>query len=140
MARDVARTTATLPFGADPEDEVGVDLASASSRVWLQLRHDPSFWTGAVVVGVLIVLAAGANVLAPYDPNLAIRGTGLTASGDPVGPSAEFWLGTDRLGRDYWSRLLRCDCQLDHHWHRRDHRFHYCRDCHRDRQCHCFDH
>jgi peptide/nickel transport system permease protein len=106
MARDVAPTTATLPFGADPEDEAGVDLASASSRVWRQLRGDPSFWIGAIVVGTLIVLAAGANLLAPYDPNLAIRGAGLTANGDPVGPSAEFWLGTDRLGRDYWSRLL----------------------------------
>ena len=107
MARDVAGKAITaLPFGADPEDEIGVDLASAPSRVWLQLRHDPSFWIGAVVVAILIVLAAGANVLAPYDPNLAIRGTGLTPGGDPVGPSGEFWLGTDRLGRDYWSRLL----------------------------------
>lgn len=109
MPRDVAGAPlpATLPrIGADAEDEIELDLVSAPSRIWRELRGDTSFWAGALVVVLLLVLAAGANVIAPYDPNFAIRGSGLTTAGDPVGPSAEFWLGTDRLGRDYWSRLL----------------------------------
>ena len=90
----------------EPDEEAQVILASGSSRMWRELRRDPSFWIGTIVVGSLIALAAGADLLAPYDPNFAIRGSGLTSNGDPVGPSSEFLLGTDRLGRDYWSRLL----------------------------------
>ena len=50
--------------------------------------------------------AAGAPVLAPHDPAYGYRDVGLTLTGDPVGPGREFILGTDRLGRDYLSRLL----------------------------------
>lgn len=109
MPRDVAGTPlpATVPgIGVETADEIDLDLDPAPSRVWRALRRDASFWGGAIVIVLLLVLAAGANVIAPYDPNFAIRGSGLTPAGDPVGPSAEFWLGTDRLGRDYWSRLL----------------------------------
>ena len=109
MPRDVAGTPhpARVPgIGVDTAYEIDLDLDPAPSRVWRALRRDGSFWAGATVIVLLLVLAAGANVIAPYDPNFAIRGSGLTPAGDPVGPSAEFWLGTDRLGRDYWSRLL----------------------------------
>lgn len=80
--------------------------AKRGSRTWRALRRDPGFWVGALIAFVLIVLAIGATALSPYDPNRAIRGTGLTATGAPIGPTAEFPLGTDRLGRDYLSRLL----------------------------------
>lgn len=109
MPRDIvgAPLPATLPgIGVDADNEIELDLVSAPSRIWRELRGDASFWAGAIVVVLLLVLAAGADVVAPYNPNFAIRGSGLTPAGDPVGPSAEFWLGTDRLGRDYWSRLL----------------------------------
>lgn len=109
MVRDAAGAPlpSTVPgIGAETDEGLEVDLVSAPARIWSQLRADASFWAGAVVVAALIGLAAGANLIAPYDPNFAIRGTGLMPNGDPVGPSAEFLLGTDRLGRDYWSRLL----------------------------------
>jgi peptide/nickel transport system permease protein len=56
------------------------------------------------VVGIGIVLlhlaiALAAPAIAPYDP-MALNG------GRAEPPSAEFWLGTDVLGRDYLSRLL----------------------------------
>ena len=52
-----------------------------------------------VVLGVIVLAALLAPVIAPYDPN------------DIVGPfagapSKEFWLGTDQIGRDVLSRLL----------------------------------
>lgn len=97
---------AALPgIAIESDDDLDV-AAGAPSRIWRHLRSDPSFWIGAGVVLTLLGAAAAADLIAPFDPNVAIRGTGLTAAGDPVGPSAEFWLGTDRLGRDYASRLL----------------------------------
>lgn len=55
---------------------------------------------GLLVIAVLALLAAIAPLIAPHDP-MAI---------DPArklaGPSSDFWLGTDNLGRDIFSRLL----------------------------------
>lgn len=57
----------------------------------------------ALVSLVLIIILGGmailAPVIAPYDPN-AISGPFSSA------PSRKFWLGTDQIGRDVFSRLL----------------------------------
>ncbi|SFC09142.1 peptide/nickel transport system permease protein [Tropicimonas isoalkanivorans] len=57
----------------------------------------------------VIVLMVGAAVLAPwimpYDPNDQMF-DGLSLEGAPLPPSAKFWLGTDLLGRDLFSRLI----------------------------------
>jgi peptide/nickel transport system permease protein len=55
---------------------------------------------GAVVLGILAVGAIFAPLLAPYDPN-AIDLTRISQ-----GPNAQNWLGTDRVGRDIFSRIL----------------------------------
>jgi peptide/nickel transport system permease protein len=60
---------------------------------------------GVVVVALFVVAALAAPWLAPYDPNEQFF-EGLTLEGSPKPPSAEFWLGTDLLGRDLLSRLL----------------------------------
>ena len=53
----------------------------------------------ALVILALIALSAiFAPLLAPHDP------TAIDLKGQP--PSAEFWFGTDNLGRDVFSRLL----------------------------------
>jgi peptide/nickel transport system permease protein len=64
------------------------------------LRRSPSLTFGAVIVGLVILIALGAPLLAPYDPNLQ-------AVGDRLQPaSAAHWLGTDGFGRDLLSRLI----------------------------------
>ena len=84
----------------------GLAARHESSRAWRYLRTNPSFWIGAVAVALIIGAAILAPALAPYDPNFQFRGEGLTTGGDPLGPTAKFSLGTDKLGRDELSRLL----------------------------------
>ncbi|HUY96225.1 MAG TPA: ABC transporter permease [Verrucomicrobiae bacterium] len=64
--------------------------------------------SGAVGLGItvaLVVVAAAAPVLAPHSPSTQFT-DGLTSFGAPVGPSRQFLLGTDALGRDLLSRLI----------------------------------
>jgi peptide/nickel transport system permease protein len=55
---------------------------------------------GLVVIATLVVLALCGEWIAPHDPNEQNIPRRLE------GPSAEFWLGTDHLGRDLASRLI----------------------------------
>lgn len=59
----------------------------------------PTSLLGLGVVVLHLFLAIGAPWIAPNDPT-ALMG------GRIEPPSAEFWLGTDALGRDYLTRLL----------------------------------
>ncbi len=52
-----------------------------------------------IVLAVIVGAAILAPVIAPYDPNDI-------AGPFAEGPSKEFWLGTDQIGRDVLSRLL----------------------------------
>ena len=63
-------------------------------------RERPLGAIGAVIVLVNLVVAVGANVLAPYDP-LATDYAAMLAR-----PSATHWLGTDAFGRDVLSRIV----------------------------------
>src|SRR5262249_28546033 len=54
---------------------------------------------GLAVVLIVLCLAILADRLSPYDPN-TLQGSILLA------PGAEFWLGTDHLGRDVLSRVI----------------------------------
>jgi peptide/nickel transport system permease protein len=75
-------------------------LPPARSRALAKLRKNRAFWIGATLVGLFVLMAALAPLIAPFDPVktnfLQIR----------KAPSAIYWLGTDELGRDILSRLL----------------------------------
>ncbi len=77
---------------------------SGALRFWLlrvaQLRRHRLGMIGLFLSGTLALVAVLAPVLAPYDPITQFAGKEL------LGPSHEFLLGTDRLGRDVLSRLL----------------------------------
>lgn len=64
------------------------------------IRRRPLGAIGAAIVVLNLVVALGADVLAPYDP----LGTDYAAM--LARPSASHWLGTDAFGRDVLSRLI----------------------------------
>ncbi|MFT5643000.1 MAG: peptide/nickel transport system permease protein [Janthinobacterium sp.] len=56
---------------------------------------------GALIIALLILVAALAPLLAPYDPIFDQDYSNILAA-----PSTSHWLGTDDLGRDIFSRLV----------------------------------
>lgn len=63
-------------------------------------RFPVTFWVGAVLVGLVAVLALIATVWTPYDPVHAEPSQRLHAF------SAAHWMGTDQYGRDVLSRIM----------------------------------
>ncbi len=61
---------------------------------------DWSGWLGAGIVGLIVLAAIFAPLIAPYDPLALNIEDRLTA------PDARHWLGTDQGGRDVLSRIL----------------------------------
>lgn len=73
-----------------------------ASRTWQRLRHNRLAMVGLIVVAALIVVAVLAPVIAPHDP-----------AAPDYGPAAQYqapsWshpMGTDGLGRDWFSRVI----------------------------------
>ena len=67
--------------------------------LWLFVRKNPLGAAGGLLILLLILASALAGILATHNP---IR----TSMRVLVAPGAEFWLGTDNLGRDLWSRVV----------------------------------
>jgi peptide/nickel transport system permease protein len=63
-------------------------------------RRKPLGALGATIVIAMLVMAAFAERIAPYRYDETIRGARMKP------PSAAFWLGTDNLSRDIWSRVV----------------------------------
>ena len=62
--------------------------------------RSPSAWVGAAVVFGVLVLACGADWIAPFGPQQRVPAGTLAA------PSSDHWLGTDQDGYDVLSRLI----------------------------------
>ena len=72
---------------------------SRRSALWLFVRKNPLGAVGGVLMIVLVVAAVGADALATHNP---VR----TSTHVLAAPGAEFWLGSDNLGRDLYSRIV----------------------------------
>ena len=72
----------------------------ATNRSWMKFRANPVGWIGLIVIVAFVVMAIFAPWLAHFEPTktnwMAVR----------QAPSATYWLGTDEIGRDIYSRLL----------------------------------
>lgn len=69
-------------------------------RQWLAFRKNPAAVAGLAIVVTLLLVAAFAPLIAPYDPLAQALDQRLLA------PSAKHWFGTDALGRDIFSRIV----------------------------------
>jgi peptide/nickel transport system permease protein len=89
----------------DREALSNVKEASFIQVVWTRFRRHKLAVGGMVVLIIIILACALAPIIAPYDP--------ITINKDENGaiiknatPSAQFFMGTDNIGRDVFSRLL----------------------------------
>ncbi len=73
--------------------------------VWRRLAERKLAVFGLLIMLICILGAVLAPWLSPFDPNEQ-HFDGLTIEGAPLPPGAIYWLGTDLLGRDLFSRLL----------------------------------
>ena len=73
-------------------------------EAWARLRRNPGAIVGFFLVGMFVIVAIFAPLIAPDDP----RAQDLAALGGRCcpGPSAEHWFGLDELGRDEFSRIV----------------------------------
>jgi len=74
-------------------------------RALKELARQPSALFGLAIILAVLILALGAPLIAPFDPDNQMF-DGLTLEGAPMPPDGQFMLGTDTLGRDLFSRLL----------------------------------
>jgi peptide/nickel transport system permease protein len=86
-------------------DAALIEHRSTWQEVWRRLRRDHFALVGLAVIALLVAIAVFAPLIAPHDPTEQFD-EGLTMQDMPMGPSAEFPLGTDTLGRDLLSRLI----------------------------------
>ncbi len=65
-----------------------------------ELRRNHGATAGAIILGLLILVALAASAIAPHDPITVVADDSLKP------PSAQHLLGADRYGRDVLSRLI----------------------------------
>ena len=87
-------------------EQMALSSEVSVGRLLLQslVRNIPALLSAAFIV-FLVLVAALAPVIAPYNPNQGFM-NGLSLQGAPLPPNHTFLLGTDANGRDVLSRLI----------------------------------
>ncbi|MCB0044739.1 MAG: ABC transporter permease [Caldilineaceae bacterium] len=81
--------------------EFGVIKAeSPAEKAWQRFRRHPLALTGLILITIILVLTIAAPLIDRYPPSQ------LALADKFQKPSASHWFGTDRVGRDIWSRTL----------------------------------
>ena len=94
--------------GPDAPEGAAIEGRSPWLLAWQRLRRDRVAMISLVVIVLIILMAIFAPVsswLTGHPPNEQYRQIGLTADGLPKGPTSQFWMGTDDLGRDIFVRI-----------------------------------
>ena len=74
--------------------------ATPGQRAWRRLLRRRGAMLGLVIVVFFVVMAVFAPYIAPYDPMAT------SWSAVRIAPSAQYWFGTDEIGRDVLSRVV----------------------------------
>jgi len=74
--------------------------ATPGQRAWRRLLRRRGAMLGLVFVIFFVALAVFAPYIAPYDP------VATSWSAVRIAPSAQYWFGTDEIGRDVLSRVI----------------------------------
>lgn len=77
-----------------------LEMACLKQNRWRKMLGQFQIKIGLTIVGIFVVIAILAPIIAPNDPFLVDVARKLE------GPSATYWLGTDQLGRCIVSRLI----------------------------------
>jgi peptide/nickel transport system permease protein len=75
-------------------------LPSPVRKLLLFCRRKPLGALGGILVLVMLVMAVGAPWIARYAFDESIQGARMKS------PDTQFWMGTDNLSRDMWSRVV----------------------------------
>jgi dipeptide transport system permease protein len=84
----------------------GEGAPSRLVEFWRAYAQNRGAVVGFVIVGALLALAVGADVVAPHPPHEQYREFTLAPPAWDAGGSVRFILGTDPVGRDILSRLI----------------------------------
>ncbi len=97
----MAATSRGIGNGVARDEALGLGRQRSLARITLaKFLQNRLAVIGLVVLVIVILSALLAPWLSPHDPNFQTLRERLQP------PSGEFWLGTDHLGRDIFSRLL----------------------------------
>src|ERR671910_121423 len=96
-----ARAGTTEEIAAAPPGRLAAAVRKPRrGAMWAGIRRQRLGVSGALIVGVMAVLAMIGPYIAPYDPTEQFISDRLKE------PNGTYWLGTDEFGRDILTRLL----------------------------------
>ena len=96
----MSSATTRSGYAAAPELADVLPPARQRGKVMTFVRRNPTIVAGGVLLLIMIFIAILAPYLATVDP------TALAPAKRTREPSAQYWFGTDMLGRDVYSRVI----------------------------------
>lgn len=87
------------------EAAIAGNIAPARPSILRRLARRKLALFGLVVIVLIVALAVLAPWVVPYNPDEQFF-DGLTLEGAPLPPNAQYWFGTDLVGRDLLSRMI----------------------------------
>ncbi|MEZ2126711.1 MULTISPECIES: ABC transporter permease [unclassified Sinorhizobium] len=87
------------------EAAIAGNISPARFSIWRRLARRKLALFGLFIIAVIVALAVLAPWVVPYNPDEQFF-DGLTLEGAPLPPNAQYWFGTDLVGRDLLSRMI----------------------------------